>query len=194
MRSVRKHVGFALLSTLLFISNQSIASDLSYSFFEVDYLDSRVDIDGVDVDGDGYGLYASTDVSGNLALFFSYEDQDFDFDIEGKSTTFGIDYHTPISATGDLVISFAAVEVEVSQPLVGAEDDTGNLISVGLRNQNSKGAEMSIAVSRVDVFDNAESTLALGMGFGATRAIQVTLGLNLSEDTNVFVLGIRTYY
>ena len=194
MRSQRINFRHVLLLTFVLTTNQSIASGLSYSYVEVGYLDTNLDVDGVDIDGDGYAFVASSDITDNLAVFITYEEEDYQFDIEGKAAQFGINYHTPISATGDLVVSISAADVEISQPLLGTQDDTGNAIRIGLRNQNSKVAEVSIFISRIDVFDDTDTSFALDMGLNATDAMQVVLGFSTSDNGSLLSIGLRAFY
>lgn len=194
MKASIKNFLITALLAFLFVSYQSIASELSYSYIEVAYLESDTDIDGIDIDGDGFGFLVSNDIAENLAIFFSYQDEEFDFDFDGEVLSFGLDYHTPFSESGDLVVSFAVVDVEISQPILGTEDDTGNVIQFGFRNQISEAAEVGAFISRADVFDDTETSYGFNLALGATDGVQLTLGYSTSDDTDVISIGIRAYY
>jgi hypothetical protein len=183
-----------VLLLFLIVSHQAVASDLSYSYLELAYFESDTDIEGTDLDGDGYGFLFSNGIAENLAIFFSYEDQEFDFDFEGDARSLGVDYHTPFSDTGDIVVSFALVDVEVSQPTLGSDDDTGNVIQFGLRNRVSETAEVGAFVSRVDVFDDTETSFGFNLALGAKDGVQAKLGYSTSDDTDVLSIGIRVNY
>ena len=194
MESVIRNLLVAGLLLFPLISYQSVASDLSYSYIEVAYIESDIDVDGIDVDGDGFGFLVSNDIADNLAIFFGYEDEEFDFDIDGEALSFGFDYHTPISETGDVVISFALVDVEISQPTFGSEDDTGNVIQVGFRNQINETAEVGAFISRIDVFDDTETSYGFNLALGATDGVQFTFGYGKGDDTDTISIGIRANY
>lgn len=190
---IRSFVTLTLM-TLLAVSSQASASNLSYDYIAVAYLESDTDIDGTDLDGDGYGFAVSRDIADSLAVFFSYQDEEYDFDFEGDALSFGIDYHTPFSETGDIVVSFSLIDVEVSQPILGSEDDTGNIIQFGIRNQISGTAEVSAFISRTDVFDDTETSFGFGLALGAADGIQFTLGYGSGDDTDVISIGVRANY
>ena len=179
---------------ILFVSFQSVASDLSYSYIEAAYIESDIDVDGIDVDGDGYIFAASADFADNIAAFISYEDQEFDFDFDGEALSIGIDFHTPISHSADLVVSFAYVDVEISQPSLGKEDDTGNVIQIGFRNRISQTTEFGAFVSRTDVFDDTETSYGFNLLLGRADGVQLDLGLGKGDDTDTILVGVRANY
>lgn len=183
-----------VLLLFLIVSHQTVASELSYSYVEVAYFESDTDSDGIDFDGDGYGFLLSNEIANNLAIFFSYEDQEFDFDFEGDTRSLGVDYHTPFSDTGDIVVSFAVVDVEFSQPTLGSDDDTGNVIQLGFRNQVSETAELGAFVSRIDVFDDTETSFGFNLVIGANDGVQASFGYSTSDDTDVLLIGARVNY
>ena len=188
----RALTSFLLINPL--VLHQSIASDLSYSYIEIAYIESDTDVDGIDIDGDGFGFLISNDVAENLAISFSYQDEEFDFDFEGEALSFGLEYHTPFSETGDFVIGFSVVDVEISQPILGTEDDTGNVIQFGIRNRMSETAEIGAFVSRTDVFDDTETSYGLNFALGVADSIQLTFGYGTSDDTDVISIGVRAHY
>ena len=175
-------------------SHQSIASNFSYDYVEIVRLQSETDVDGFDLEGDGNAIVISKGVASNVAVFFSYQDEDFDFDIEAEAMTLGVDLYKSISDSSDIVLSVAAVQVEVSQPLVGSDDDTGNIVALELRNRLAKSVELDLFVARTDTFDDAVTSYGFELQLGSSEGIQLTLGYGKSDDSEVIGGGIRFNY
>ena len=180
-----------LLIAAITFSHQSIASNFSYDYVEIVRLQSETDVDGFDLDGDGNAIVISKGVASNVAVFFSYQDEDFDFDIEGEAMTLGVDLYKSISDSNDIVLSVAAVQVEVSQPIVGSDDDTGNIVALELRNRLAESVELDLFVARTDTFDDAVNSYGFELQLGSSKGIQLTLGYGKSDDSEVIGGGIR---
>lgn len=184
----------SILLGLLFVSSHSAASDLNYSYVELAYLKSDSDVLGNDVDGDGFGIAVSHDISENLAISFSFQDEDYDFQFDGQAISFGVDYHTPFSKQGDIVLGISIVDAEVSQPTLGSDDDTGNIIEIGIRNRINDTTDLQFFLSRADVFDDTSSSFGFGLNLVAVEAIQLTFGYSSGDDTDVIAFGVRVNY
>ena len=106
-----------LFSTLVY------SQGLNYSYVEAVYMTGDVDVAGTTIDGDGFGVSGSAALTDNVAFTFGYENLSFDFDIDSKALFFGVDFHTPIAPSTDVVLGIGFVDAEVSQPAFGSEDD-----------------------------------------------------------------------
>lgn len=134
-------------------------------------------------------MSVSAALTDNIALGFGYEDLSFDFDIESTALTFGVDFHTPVAPATDVVLGISYLDSEVSQPALGSADDTGNVISAGIRHQLRPTIEIDAGVSRVDVFDDSSTSFGVALLFG--REIQFGAGFQTSDDSDAFVFGVR---
>lgn len=166
------------------------ASDLSYNFIEGIYIKSDTDIAGVSVDGDGFGIDGSFDVADHLAVVAGYEDLSHDFDIDTNSLVLGANYHTPVSETTDVVIGISVIDAEVSLGSLGSEDDTGNVISAGIRSKLNENIEVGASVARTEVFDESATGFSLSLLAGPSDGIQFGVAYGNSDDTDTIGIGV----
>lgn len=193
---IPKHARFVpifIIATLTF-SHQTGASNFSYDYVEVARTKSETDVSGIDLDGYGSGILFSHGIASNLAVFLSYQEEEFDFDIDAEALTLGFDLHASISESSDIVLSVAAIEVEISQPLLGSEDDTGNIIQLGIKNLVDESVEIDFFVSRTDTFDETETSYGISLNLGSSEGIQLIFGYGTSDDTDVIAASVRVNY
>lgn len=170
------------------------AANPGYDYVEVAYFESDGEVAGVDVESDGVAILLSREVGDHFALRFGYQEEELDFDFDGETVIFGIDYYAPTLPDGDFIAGFSLVDVEVSQPLLGTDDDTGFAIQLGVRNRVSPMVEWEVFVARLDVFDSVETIYGVSLGIGSAEGIQLTLGLSTSDDVDLATVGIRANY
>src|SRR4051812_40099125 len=72
--------GLAALAAALPLASH--AETMSYSYAELGYVDTTLDGDGVDVDGDGFALRGSLAVHPNFFVFANYQDLSFDRNVD----------------------------------------------------------------------------------------------------------------
>ncbi len=193
---ISKHVKFLpiLIIAALTFSQQTGASNFSYDYVEAARIKSETDVSGIELDGEGNGILISHSIASNLAVSLIYQEEEFDFDFEGEALTIGFDFHASISEWSDIVLSIAAIEVEISQPLLGSEDDTGNIVQLGLKNKVNESVEIDVFVSRTDTFDETVTSYGLGLNLGSSEGIQLILGYGTSDDTDVVAASVRFNY
>ena len=71
------------------------------------------------------------------------------------------------------------------------DDDTGNVISIGLRHMATDAVELDIGLSRVDVFDDTENSYRFGARFYANEKVSLGIGYSTSSDADALSLNIR---
>jgi len=186
---------FLIFAVTFFLApTSSGASDFSYNFIQAVFVNSDTDFFGIDIDGDGYAVGASFELTENVAFSLGLEDYSYDFDFETNGTSFGLDYHTALSESSDLVLGFAFLDAEVSQPVLGSEDDSGNVISIGIRNKVSDSAELGFAMSRADIFDDTSTSYGFEVIMGASEELRFIFGYVSGEDTDAIAVGIRSNF
>lgn len=177
---------------LITVPSFSFANDLSYSYIEAGYISSDTDISGTTIDGNGYGFGASFDLSESLAFSVGYEVMSYDFDLDGNALGFGVEYHTPMSDSGDLIFGFTVIDAEVSHPILGTENDTGNIISFGIRNLVNPNTEINFEFARTDISGETSTGYSFGLGVGNPKELQFRASYGSSDDTDAIVFSIRS--
>ena len=116
---------------LLAISASAGAKDFDYNFFQLTY--GNIEIDDINVDGDGLGLAGSYAINPDFHVFAGYEAAGLDFGIDATTLGAGLGWHTTLSPVVDLVASISYQYVELDAPGAGSIDDNGLGLGVGLQ-------------------------------------------------------------
>src|SRR5262245_10513133 len=98
----------ALLASVPFASH---AENMSYTYAELGYVDTKQD--DLDVDGDGLALRGSIAFMNNFFAFASYEDLGYDFNIDVTKLQVGVGGHWPLNDKIDLVGRIGIVKAEI---------------------------------------------------------------------------------
>ena len=114
----------------LFYAGQSVAGAISYNFIELGYLESELDLSGIDDDGDGYEFNLSFGATASLALTVGYQDIEFDSDVEIEFLSLGILYYKPYSNTGDMIVGLSYLDTEAEASGAESVEESGNEISL----------------------------------------------------------------
>lgn len=183
------------ISILLVLGVSAVqASEFNYTFADVAYREVSIDAGIDDIDGDGYSLSGSYGVTDNLAITVSYTDLSYDFSIDSKEFSLGVDFHTPIGESTDLVLGLDYLDAEVSVSFFGfnvTEDDTGNAISAGIRHKLSDIIEIEGGISRADIFDDTETSYGIGLLVGVSENIAIGVGYGKADDVDSITVGVR---
>lgn len=152
MERIMNKFKVAGLAIALGLSTNLIASDFSYNY--VDIAIGKADSSDID---SSTGDYSS--ISGSFvfqdALFFSLESTTYEFDsADAETLQFGVGAYTATGSTTDL---YGAVRISNSE--IGAVDESGFQIDVGLRNQLTSHVGIDGRLKYHDVFDES------GMGY-----------------------------
>ena len=144
------------------MSGAALAQDLDYNFVQASY--GQFELDGVDADGDGFGIGGSMAVSDSFHLFGSYAMADFDFGVDMNTLSLGVGYNTPVAESIDLIASLAYVSAEVEASGFGSADDNGYGLGVGLRGMATPAVELQGGISYVDFGGNSDGDTSFGAG------------------------------
>lgn len=185
-----------LFGSVLFAGSQTaLASELSYTYVEVKYVDGET----LDDDADGFGLTGSVALGDTFFLAGSYQDGDIDAtgaDRDLSLLRLGIGAHGPITDSIDWVaeLDFTEVDVKTTVARVGSSssDDNGYILDVGFRGLMGEAAEYSIAILQSDISSSATGFRVGGRyHFGETL---LSLGLDYVQYDSEFdqlELGLR---
>lgn len=181
-----------LLVTAALLPFSVLAQDLDYTFVELSYTDTELDLGPGDLSGDGLGLTGSLSVSDSVFLFASYQTQDYQFGIDGTSYDVGAGMRYGLKPQLDLVGELAWVNYEVDTPLGDAEDD-GLGLGVGLRGRVNDSLELQGGVRYVDLEDS-DTFLSVGGRWYFSRTLAAGFGLSFNDDVTGWTLGLRAEF
>ena len=105
-----------LLGLMAALSPALALAEMSYDTFDISYVD--VEIDGANVDGDGFELAGSYGLNSKVFLFGSWQDQDLDFGIDGREIEVGAGLQVGPSAVK--VLYARGLERDVERTILAA--------------------------------------------------------------------------
>ncbi|MDH5408339.1 MAG: porin family protein [Gammaproteobacteria bacterium] len=188
----------SLLTFSLLITANVSAKEFSYNYVEAAYgmiSDSSL---GVDIDGTGIGFGGSFDITPVIAATVSYEVVSYDtyagIDVDTTALQFGITGHTSISPKADVFANFSIIsaEIELSNGFSSAsDDDTGNVISAGLRYEVQDNFELDAGFTRTDVFDDSSLSIGFGARFYTDNQLSFRVGYSTGDDVDTITLSAR---
>ncbi len=195
-----KRALFALaLAAALPMSAQ--ATELSYSFVEVDYTNSNSEIFGSSTfDTDGYGVRGSFGFAENFYVSGGYQKNDFDIGADEDRWNVGFGYHREMYDQADWFVEVGYTKINSFAPVL---DDNVYDVSVGLRGSIGDRFE---GIAKMSYNDGA----SFGGGFYPQYdgAFSATVGLQWRinamwgivgeveayEDDTDYTLGVRASF
>jgi len=199
-----KRALFALaLAAALPMSAQ--ASELSYSFVELDYLNSHAAIlngpGGPGIDSEGYGVRGSFGFADKFYVSGAYANSDLDiFNIDNDKWNVGFGYHQSLNDQADWFAEVGYTKIDSNNPAV---DDHFYDLSFGLRGSLSDRFEGTAKLSYNDgvdlggafypQYDNAFS-VAAGLKFNITEMWGIVGEIEAYEDATDYTIGVRASF
>lgn len=187
-----------LLGTaLVFALSPALASDLSYNFIEIGYLEAELDVDlaGFSVDGDGYGVGGSFEVGENWFVGVSYSTIGFDFGVDLDQISVGGGYHFGMSERTDFFATLSYLSAEISASGFDSVDEDGYGVSVGIRSMLTDNFELNGSIGYSDLGDGADGTaFNAGALYSFTPTFAIEFGIGIDEDVTLYALGGRFYF
>lgn len=181
----------AMLLTAAFVSAPpAIADGLSYSYAQLRYLD--VEVDDVNLDGDGFAVSGSYRINDTYFAFGGYRDINFDLGRDGSALQAGAGYTYPINGRVHAVGKAFLARAKASRP--GFSDtETGFGIELGLRGLVVPKLEARGFVNYSDV-GGSDTSITLGGDYYFTPQLSAGLTADLGGDVQGFTVGARYYF
>lgn len=161
-----------------------VLADMNYTKLDVSILD--VELDGpFGVDGDGFSLGGSFEVSDRLHIFGEWQDHSLDGGVDGRSIEIGAGVTHDFSDTLDFVGTLSYLDSEVKLGNFTADDD-GLALGGGVRSRLADSFEVDAMLKYVD-FDEAGGDTGVLVGgryyFNDSMALGTSAELNDNADT-----------
>jgi hypothetical protein len=186
---IRKGLGIVLL----LLAGPVLAEGISYNFVQLGY--QRVELDDINLDGDGFEIGGSVELNEYLFVLVDYSQAGFDFDIDLDQLQVGVGYHVGMSPTTDLIAVLSYVQAEASLGGLGSEDQDGFGVTLGARGAVTEKFELQGDVSYVDLGNGVDgTTFEIGGIYSFTEALAGTLKFDFEEDATVYAVGLRYYF
>ena len=185
----RSMLGLALLA----LSAVTNAETFDYTYVSLGY--GTTELDGVDADGDGFGIDGSVAISDNFHLFAGYSNSSFDFDVDANTLAAGIGYNTSLTNVVDFVGRVSYQYVELDAPGLSGVDDNGIGLGVGLRYAASERLELDAGINYVDLSDSGDDTsFGLGGLYSFTDSFALGLSGDWGDDASTYSAVGRFYF
>jgi Ax21 family sulfation-dependent quorum factor len=197
-----KRALFALaLAAALPISAQ--ASELSYSFVELDYLNSNSEVlSSGTYSTEGYGIRGSFGFAENFYVSGAYSNSDFDISsgLDEDRWNVGFGYHRPLYDQTDWLVEVGYTKIDSFDPVI---DDSFYDVSFGLR--GSLGDKFE-GIAKLSYNDGASFSGVYypqyDSAFSATVGVQWRINdmwgivgeIEAYEDDTDYTLGVRASF
>lgn len=196
---IRKFLPKGIIAVAVLTASTGVLSrEISYNFVQGTFVSSTVDTGFEDVDATGIGVSGSFVITPNIALTAGFGTTSFDtflgVDIDTTELSFGVTGYTSVaegtSVFGNFSVLKANIEATDGFNTID-DDDTGNVISVGLRHMATDAVEIEAGFSRVDVFDESGNTFGIGIRFYANDKFSLGVGYATGDDVDSLILNAR---
>ena len=192
----------ALINGALLVSSVN-ANDphISYTYVDAGYVYLDVDdVDGFDVDGNGWGVTGSAAIHPNVYLFAGYSDVGVDFDIDVTTWDAGVGLNFTVADKTSLFATVAYADGKAESGSISV-DDNGYalgagirymLITDGIRESVLGGIEFQGGIDYVDLNDFGDDTsLSAGVLFHVNSFVAIGLTGAWGSDTSGYGAGFR---
>lgn len=178
-----------LATTVLMASSAAFAAGPQYTYVQGQWQESELD-DVYNSDLDGFGVAASIDLNQEFFAFAQYANVD-DRGIDVDRFAIGAAYKMPVGTYTDLHFGAGIVSYDVD-PYFGDDDDSGLLLTGGVRSMLNKQLEVGAGLS----FEDALDIDMLFNVYGAWHFNdKVSAGLSLTEgDVETTSLYVRVAF
>lgn len=200
-----KRTLFALvLAAALPMSAQ--ASELSYSFVELDYLSSTDGVtdglNGPGLDTEGYGIRGSFGFAENFYVTGKYSNSDLDqvSSIDADKWAVGFGYHRPLYDQADWFAEVGYTKLDSNSPVL---DDNAYNVSFGLRGSISDRFEGIAKLSYNDGVDysgafypqyDSAFSASVGLQWRINEMWGIVGEVDAYEDATDYTLGVRASF
>ncbi len=181
--------GLAALAAVLPLASHADVMD--YSFAELGYVDTELDGDGIDVDGDGFALRGSLAVHPNFFVFAGYQDLSFDFGIDTSLLEVGGGGHWPLTDKVDIVGKLGIVKAELDVGQFNADDD-GFMLGARVRGVVAPKFELEGGFDYRDLDEAGDDTTIVFEGrYFFIEQLAGGLSVSIGDDITSLGLNLR---
>lgn len=185
----------ALIGSLaLTLAPAAAFADMSYSNVELKYLNLSLNDSVVDVNGDGYALAGSYALGDKMFLLGEWQEQSYDFGIDGHQYEIGAGFHHALSSTLDFVGTLSYLDSKVDVGPFNANDD-GFGLGAGIRTRLGKDFELDASLKYVD-FDKSGSDTGLSANgrWYFKKSMALSFGIDNTDNVDAWHLGFRAEF
>ena len=181
--------GLAALAAALPLASHADVMD--YSYAELGYVDTELDGDGIDVDGDGFALRGSLAVHPNFFVFAGYQDLSFDFGVDASLLEVGGGGHWPLTDKVDIVGKLGIVKAELEVGRFDADDD-GFLLGARVRGVVAPKFELEGGFDYRDLDEAGDdTTIVLEGRYFFIEQLSGGLSVSIGDDITSLGLNVR---
>ncbi|MEL7312669.1 MAG: outer membrane beta-barrel protein [Pseudomonadota bacterium] len=180
----------AALAATMSLGTVAHATDVSYDFLEVRFLDTE--IDGSNADGDGFLLGGSYNFHENWLVIGSYTSQDFDGDVDLTGFEVGVGYVWPVDPQFDLFATGSFVDYEVEFGSFDASED-GLRLTGGIRSRFNEKFEGRAVLNYLDL-DDSDTFIQLAGDYYFTDEFAFGITLDVGGDVDTITFGGRWFF
>ena len=181
-------------SILCSLAPTTLLAQMSYNAFDVSFVDIELDGNRVNVDGDGFEIGGSFELNDKFFLFGTWQEQNLDFDVDGRELELGAGLHHPLGETVDFVATLSYIDAEVDAGAYSASDD-GLALGGGIRARLAESFEVDASLKLVDFDDSGSDT---GFSFGGRwyfdDNMAITGGADFFDNADVLHIGFRAEF
>lgn len=184
------------LTGLLFAAFAPAAAfaEMSYSNVELKYLDLSLNDSLFNVNGDGFAIDGSYELTSKVFLLGEWRDESYDFGVDGHTYEIGGGFHHAISSTMDFVGTLSYIDSKVSSGSASASDD-GFGLGGGIRARLGKDFELDAGLKYVD-FDKGGSDTGLHAAgrWYFKKQMALSFGIDSTDNADVWAVGFRAEF
>lgn len=194
-----KRAFFALaLAAALPMSAQ--ASELSYSFVELDYVNSRAEIlSSGFYNTDGYGIRGSYGFAENYFVTGSYSNSEFDISstLDQDKWGLGFGYHKALNDQADWTAEIGYTQISSFAPVL---DESYYNLSVGIRGSMTDNFEGTAKLGYSDganaFYPQHDGSIfaSAGLKWNITQMWGIVGEVTVSEDNTDYLFGVRASF
>lgn len=181
-------------AALLLVTAGPAAAEFDYNFAELRYIDTELDAGNVDVDGDGFEIGGSLELTRAVHLFGNFRTLDFGSGIDVSAFEVGGGYAMPLASGADLVARLSYIEGEIDFG-PGDVDDSGFSFQAGFRHMFHPQIEGRAFINYVDLDESGDETsIEIAGDYFLNEEIALGASLELGDDVTTWTLGARWYF
>lgn len=179
---------FAIVIGLFGASLPAAASDLSYNYAELRFVDTEIGSQ----DGDGLRIAGSFELAQNWLIVGGYTALDFDNNVDTGVLEIGGGYVHRYSPKLDIVGYAKLVRTDIDFP-GGDDNDTGIALAGGVRGRISPQFEARATINYFNV-DETDTFFEVGGDFYITNQFAAGATLEFGGDADSLTVGVRWFF